>query len=498
MASILTYIRNNFFALTICVIWWFPVTYFGHWTAPVGTDVFRVLGFPLVAFALFAILLGRLNNINWRILLFLVVAMITSLNSADMVYSFAKFAGLIVIIGLLSPLIFSKRALLLREKLWTNLCWSAVIVVCLSVFWRVTGLPAPVLYVKQGFPGITSHAMLFGPVAGIAAVFILSKALANENRKILFLAIICYLAMFTSLSRAALASATMGAFVVIMLALKGSQVGKIVSILCPVIFVLVVMAILLPEDKIPKGLGFGEKNILVAKGKKNSREDLWKQRLEEFKEKPILGFGIGMSKKYEEAKVENSSSFSGTVEPGSAYLVILSMTGILGALTFVFFTGGEIVKFKKVWAFVPPRRKYELSGIGILLFVHAGAEGWIYSPGGVMCLYFWLWLGMVGDSYNSAKLIFPRKSGHVVKLLYAAVQSLQGTDSSKSNASVDDYRIFLCIQKCFSWPHPWFGKIRNKLTQFLKYERTIQPLHYRNSFPYYSYSEQTCVLLTGL
>ena len=51
-------------------------------------------------------------------------------------------------------------------------------------------------------------------------------------------------------------------------------------------------------------------------------------------------------------------------------------------------------------------------------------------------------------------VIFPRKSGHVVKLLYAAVQSLQGTNSSKSNASVDDYRIFLCIQKCFSWPHP--------------------------------------------
>ncbi len=54
-------------------------------------------------------------------------------------------------------------------------------------------------------------------------------------------------------------------------------------------------------------------------------------------------------------------------------------------------------------------------------------------------------------------MIFPQKCGHIVKLLYAAIQSSQGTDSPKSNISVDDYRIFLCIQKCFFWPHLWCG-----------------------------------------
>lgn len=405
MVATFAYIRNNFFALTICVIWLFPVTYFGHWTAPVGTDVFSMLKFPLVSVALLFILIGT-RSFNWRILLFLAVAMMASLNSVDMVYSIAKFAGLAVVIGLFSPLIRSKRGREIREKLWNNLCWSAVAVVLLSLFWKATSLPTPVLYTKAGFPGITSHAMLFGPIAGIAAIFLLSKALVEKNYWIMTLGILCYLAVFLSLSRCAIAAATVGVLVVFMISMKKRRKYTAIRLLLPFVFALALLAAYLPEDKIP--IGFGTTNVIAAKGLGNSRAKLWEVRMEEFKSNPVLGVGIGLSGASTFVRGDERG-FAGSVEPGSGYLVMLSMTGLTGAVFLVFAILVELKSLRKYWQSINPLRQYELTGIGTFLFVHAGAEGWIYSPGGIMCLYFWLWLGMVGDSHNSARYYLKKR-----------------------------------------------------------------------------------------
>jgi len=401
--AVINYIKNNIFALIVCVLWLFPVTYFGYWTAPVGTNVFKMLEFPMIGLILIFLLLGGMKAINWKVSLFLVIALLPSFQSDNVTYSLVKFATLAVIVAVFSPLIRSKRSRTMREGLWRNLCWSVVVITLLSILWKVTNLPGPVLYIKEGYPGITSHAMLFGPIAGIASVFLLSKALSENKYWLISLAILCYMASFTSASRAAIAATSIGVFLVLLLAIKKGRTRTLIRILFPIVLIAVIFMLIFPEEEF---FGLLEADTLVRKGFLNTREGLWDARLMEFKENPIVGLGVGMSAGSGRFVHENEGllQFAGTIEPGSAYLVVLSMTGILGAVSLIIVIGTELNSLRKWWKIIPTTRKYELAGIGSLLFVHATAEGWIYSPGSVLCLFFWLWLGIVRDSCDIVRI----------------------------------------------------------------------------------------------
>jgi O-antigen ligase len=84
------------------------------------------------------------------------------------------------------------------------------------------------------------------------------------------------------------------------------------------------------------------------------------------------------------------------VEPGSSYLAVLSMTGLVGAISFAAVLGPLLLKF------LVSRKnagldKDILCVVGIYLAIHANAEGWVLAIGTPTCFLFWLWLGNVGD-----------------------------------------------------------------------------------------------------
>jgi len=182
-----------------------------------------------------------------------------------------------------------------------------------------------------------------------------------------------------------------------MIGLKKGKIQSLVRLVFPIVSIFVFLVVAFPEEKV--FFDFLKVDDLRKKGFSHSREQLWEERMTEFKENPITGVGVGMSYGYETAITKGyGEKFTGTVEPGSAYLVVLSMTGALGAISLIIIIGSEMLSLKKYWNFIEFKRKYEIIGIGSLLFIHAIAEGWIYSPGGLVCLYFWLWLGIVRDS----------------------------------------------------------------------------------------------------
>ncbi len=412
---IIRYIKQNSFALTVAALWFFPVTFFGYWTAPVGTELFSALRYPVVALAVLALMIKSFNGINWRLLLFLLVAFVASLLSGNNIYSLAKMGGLAVIVGAFGPLIRSNTGRLIREGLWRNLCWSAVLITLLSILWRISGLPGPVLYTKQGYPGITAHAMLFGPLAGIATLFFLSMSLSKKKYWLIIVVIVCFLASFASSSRAAIGATFIGCLIVLMMALKKGKMLTWVRILSPVVLVLVLYMTIYPETEATSRLLRVED--IQSKGFVNTRQARWDLRMQEFKESPIIGLGIGMSKEYEAAlNVGFGRGFTTTVEPGSAYLTVLSMTGIAGALSLLLVIGGELNSLWKRWGKIPAERKYQIAGIGSFLFVHGIAEGWIYSAGAVLCLFFWLWLGIVRDSSDAVLHQENRLQNWTVKL----------------------------------------------------------------------------------
>ncbi len=415
MTLFLSYLRKNFFFLSICVLWLFPVTFLGYWTAPVGTEIFQYLRYPAVALALLVLMFRGFNAIDWRLLIFLLVAFFASLLSDDNIYSLVKMIGLATIICVFSPLIRSNTARIMREGLWRNLSWSAVLITLLSIIWRIGGFQGPILYTKQGYPGITAHAMLFGPLAGIATLFLLSKSLSQKKYWLLVVVIICFFAAFASASRTAIAATFTGCLTVLTMALRKGKLQTWLRILSPVVIVLALYMIVNPEAKTTSG--FLNVEDLQQKGLGNTRERVWGMRLQEFKENPVMGLGIGMSNAYEETLASGAvKGFTAAVEPGSAYLVVLSMTGAVGATSLLLVIGAGLNSLRKKWGKIPLERKYQITGIGLLLFVHGVAEGWIYSAGAVLCLFFWLWLGIVRDSSDAVLLQENRLQNWTVKL----------------------------------------------------------------------------------
>lgn len=72
---------------------------------------------------------------------------------------------------------------------------------------------------------------------------------------------------------------------------------------------------------------------LKAGGSFQSRETLWRDRIAEFKENPMLGSGFASINK-EVIKAKDKINANGGIEPGSSWLFILSSVGLLGMLAF--------------------------------------------------------------------------------------------------------------------------------------------------------------------
>jgi hypothetical protein len=135
-----------------------------------------------------------------------------------------------------------------------------------------------------------------------------------------------------------------------------------------------------------------EANV-AAGGMLDSRTNKWALRFEEFKSSPLVGIGFAAVDLRNSRAMDDVDLIQGTVETGSSWLCILSMTGLIGALFLfpVFFHA-----FKIVWT-----RETEsgpiILGVLSLFFIHMLAEG--YAVAGASFLAFVLWL-TVGLAYD--------------------------------------------------------------------------------------------------
>jgi O-antigen ligase len=129
----------------------------------------------------------------------------------------------------------------------------------------------------------------------------------------------------------------------------------------------------------------------------SSRTNLWNARLTEFSSSPIVGIGFASVNVdlNEEARFDEET---GKVEPGSSWLAILSMTGILG---FLFFFIMFVKYFLFIWKKANSNNIYLCLLGSLLVFyaIHMLGEGYIISSGSGLFFYFWLLLGVI-DIYN--------------------------------------------------------------------------------------------------
>ena len=122
-----------------------------------------------------------------------------------------------------------------------------------------------------------------------------------------------------------------------------------------------------------------------------SREERWSHRINEFTNSPFVGIGFAaISPEYtDEYNIE-----LGIVEPGSSWLTVLSMIGIMGALPIILIIINTWNGLKAIYNNNTEDYSILLSGLLSLFYVHLIAEGYIFAGGSFLCFLFWLTLGI--------------------------------------------------------------------------------------------------------
>ena len=227
---------------------------------------------------------------------------------------FMKWIGWVLLFSIVGPVIMSRNAVIIRDSAWKTVRLAVVIIGIGSFFWYVLRLPN---FGRGVFTGITVHSMLLGPMAGMAALICIHKAVETRSLKFVALSLLIIVPCMLSGSRSAVLSLLVGVLVLVWLACIHSGMRRNAPIIIGSIFV-AALGFAFIEGVKSTDRTYALTHALEEKGLNNSRELLWEARMSEFQESPAFGIGIGMGKGDESAGVVFDSSGSINIEPGSS------------------------------------------------------------------------------------------------------------------------------------------------------------------------------------
>lgn len=354
-----------------------------------------VLYVTLCGYALYQ-LVRNARRINTGLMCFLAYVPIGLLvESPDSVFrSWERFVLFAVLLACVSPLFTSRKAITNRRMMFQMLLVICTIIGVGSFLARFLGINcmqtyrSDVFFQVGSFGGLTTHSMLLGPVAGISAMYMayLGYMYRKKMYWLLFAASAC--SVMFSASRSALAACVAG-LTVMLFKLSGTVSRFAVA---AVVFVtLGVASFPLWGSAMYAVIEKNERNI-EAGSMIDSRESLWESRYEEFKSSPVFGVGFAAI----DRKLSGQAGLderTGMVESGSSWLIVLSMTGLLGAcLIFPVLTKAYIEAYRDT-------DKYAALVCGTLtmFFVHMIAEGYIFYGGSQLAFMLWLTVGVAMD-----------------------------------------------------------------------------------------------------
>lgn len=312
-------------------------------------------------------------------------------NPSSVFQSWPRYILFAAILLCVSPVLQGEKLIAYRERVFGITMWACAFLGIGSFLgwffdWNfMTSSTKDIIYKVGTFGGLTHHSMLLGPIAGVGACFLVSKAFSTKNALWGMAAIASLFAVFFSASRSATMAALTG-IIVTLFRLSGStsrfmKVGV-------VIFVIAASTSSLWEGALS---GVVAKNHGTTELNLESRQELWEQRIDDFKSSPVYGVGFCASKLRKGYSIDMKT---GRLESGTSWLVIFSMLGIVGAC---------IVIPIFVKAFITAYRGEEelnpvICGVLTLFFVHMFAEGYVFAGGSLMAFILWLTVGVAMDS----------------------------------------------------------------------------------------------------
>lgn len=302
------------------------------------------------------------------------------------------FLAVTFVVGpfLVNPMLAVWRRLLFIHSLTFIRC----IVIGSFLAWIIS---PDVVQGKSGFEGFTNQSMLLGALSGISFIYSLYRfyqcsRLFDRYWDAGFVAV-SLLILIMAGSRSALGS-TMVATVFFYSRIYRHHVMRLGRVL----FTALCLAVLTSgfwwahTEALRSKMENGEKAGSVT----SSRDRLWEARMDEFKAFPIFGVGFATMNKESVSKIVKLGS--GTIEPGSSWLFLLSSMGLVGFLSFF------IPFFRTVYVLFT-KESVGINGyfVGSLLFLylfHMIFEGYVIASGAYACFFLWLLLSECNKIIN--------------------------------------------------------------------------------------------------
>lgn len=238
-----------------------------------------------------------------------------------------------------------------------------------------------------GFGGLITQSISLGMVSGLGMLYLQYRALNQPKKdRIWYYAAIVILALtiLLSASRMALLSAITG--MLVMLYQSNRKKGKFLQVMIVILFV-GMLTYPLWEDFMA---GIESKNSTQSElGSYGSRTEKWTARMIEFGSSPIVGIGYAsVDSRLDDVGV------GGVIEPGSSWLAILSMTGIIGFILVIMIL---IKPFQYLRTHPTPYNSL-LLGLMVYICTHMISEGYIFAGGSALCFMAWLIFGCCNDA----------------------------------------------------------------------------------------------------
>lgn len=347
----------------------------------------------IVLYSLYCIFNTGKFNLLYVILLAYIPLEILVMSPPAMFSPWMRYVLFAIVVITCSGMCVSERMIVARSRIFEIICFSCALLGVGSFFARFLGINYMYVYnisdldlsAAGVFGGLTTHSMLLGPVAGVGTLYIINSAF-KERKKILWVcAALSFASVLFASSRSAFLSVIAGAMVFIQLSSK--NIGKFFKY---IIVIFIVFACTMPLwQNAMSGLIEKQQNNVTAGSTFSSREDKWEQRIAEFESSPVFGYGFAS---VDPANKDHSIGMGGkSLESGSSWLSVLSMTGIIG---FILIMSIYIKSFRTAYRYT---REPLMLSVLTLMSVNMFTEGYIFYGGSFLAFLFWITIGVCSD-----------------------------------------------------------------------------------------------------
>jgi len=290
-----------------------------------------------------------------------------------------------------SPLLQGEYARAFRKQMLKTFLFTGLILSVISFifyFLRINLMKLEGEYITDyenatgGFAGIFKQSMLLGPISGLATLAILYYGFVTQKKKLFWLLIPCVGSLLFSASRSAFVATIIASLLIIWKLVEKKRL--FFEILIGTLLALIVSYPLwVPSTS---GLRIKQERNEQIEGRFGSRSIKWEERIYEFSAKPVIGWGF--SSQNPDSR-DDWNKETGTIEPGSSWLAILSMTGLVGFLLFTVI----LLKSFHLAEKSSSKDKPLFIAILVLFCIHMVAEGYVFAGGSQLCLVLWLTIG---------------------------------------------------------------------------------------------------------